>query len=224
MRFSNKTYKYLDSLKRDIEWIADKEEIERYFSNQNIPLFEKVVLFQTDFSGLNLTIANKPAQTFKAQLFSKKQIETNSPSDFIKLNEHYYFHCGEHETAQFHFVIDEKGQICTYDNNLETVNIIFSSFEKMLETYALENLLTDRYESPTFYSLVNQGKFYSFTQDFKEIYTKNDEYNTWLTNHEIIIHKGTWYDKSSSYIHIYGNQKDKCDDFVKLLKAENIID
>ena len=224
MQFSNKTYKYLDTLKRDTAWTSRKEEVEKYLLNQDIPQFDKIVQFQTDFSGLHLTIANKPAQTFKAQLFSKRDIATNSPADFIKLNEHYYFNCGEHETAQFHFVINETGQICSYDNNLETVNIIFSSFEKMLETYALENLLTDRYENPAFYNLVSQDKFQSFTQDFKELFTKNDEYNNWLTNHEVTIHKGTWYDKPSFYIHIYGNEKLKCDEFVELLKENGAIE
>ncbi|MEX6690665.1 hypothetical protein QTN47_24375 [Danxiaibacter flavus] len=221
---SNKTYKYLDALKRDFAWTSGKEEVEKYLLNQDIPAFEKVVQFQTNFSGLILTIVNKPTQTFKAQLFSKKDISTKSPADFIKLNEHYYFGCGEHETAQYNFVIDEKGQIGVYDNNLETVNIIFSSFEKMLETYSLENLLTNWYENPFFFKLVSQEKFQIFTKDFRGLSTKNDDYDAWLRTDELVVHKGTWFDKAAFYIHIYGNEKNKCDDFIKVLKENGVIE
>jgi hypothetical protein len=51
MRFSNKAYKYLDTLSRDKDFvIADRQQIIDYLRNQDIEPSEKIIEFQTDFS------------------------------------------------------------------------------------------------------------------------------------------------------------------------------
>ena len=76
MRFSNKAYKYLDKLSRDMDFvISDKQLIVDYLRSQNIQPFDKIVEFQMDFSGLELTKTNKPKSTSKASLFTNAEIK-----------------------------------------------------------------------------------------------------------------------------------------------------
>ncbi len=159
MKFSTKAYKYFGKLYRDDDYILPyKNELIKYFSEQNVPVFEKVVDFQMEYSGLVLTIFKKPFSSFKAILFSNSDIKTKTSIDFLKINGQYYFYCGDHETAQFWFVLSQSGEICTYDNNKETINVIFSSFEKFIETYALEDSLAKNeiYEDLSYYTATSQ--------------------------------------------------------------------
>jgi hypothetical protein len=226
MRFSNKTYKYLDKLSRDKDFvISDSQLVIDYLKSQNIHPLDKVIEFQTDFSGLELTITNKPNSTFKASLFSNADINQNKPIDAIEIDGQSYFYCGDHTTAQFWFVISGNGQICTYDNSDETVNVISSSFDKFIETYAFEDLLgqNKKYEHPSYYNLIDNSSFEILTQGFIRHDTANDDYNIWLSNDKLIVHKGIWYDKPSFYIHVYGDDNKQCETFIQHLKDKLII-
>jgi hypothetical protein len=226
MRFSNKAYKYLDTLSRDKDFvIADRQQIIDYLRNQDIEPSEKIIEFQTDFSGLKLTIEHKPNSTFKATLFSKKDLRQNVPIDTIEIEGQLYFYCGDHKMAQFWFVISGKGQICTYDNNDETINIISSSFDKFIETYAFEDLLgkNKKYEHPYYYNLVDVESFDDFIQSFIRHNTASDDYNKWFSNDKLIIHLGTCYDKPSFYVHFYGDDRKYCETLIQHLKDKLVI-
>jgi len=226
MRFSNKTYNYLDKLSRDRDFvISDRQLIIDYLKSQNVQPLDKIIEFQMDFSGLELTITNKPNSTFKASLFSKEDIKQNTPIDTIEIDGQLYFYCGDHTTAQFWFVISGSGQICTYDNNDETVNVISSSFDKFIETYAFEDLLgqNKKYEHPYFYNLIDNNSFEILTQNFFQHDSASDDYNKWLSDDKLVIHKGTWYDKPTFSIHVYGDSSKQCETFIQLLKDKQII-
>jgi len=226
MRYSNKTYKYLEKLSRDKEFvITDKQLVIEYLKSQSIQPYDKVIEFQTDFSGLELTITNKPNSTFHASLFSQADIKQNKPIVTIKIDGKLYFFCGDHTTAQFMFVISSSGQICTYDNNSKTVNVISSSFDKFIETYAFQDLLGQnrKYEHPYYYDLIDNTRFELYTENFIRHYTANDDYNKWLSDEKLIIRKGTWYDKPSFYIHVYGDDSKQCEIYTKHLKDKLII-
>lgn len=225
MKSSNKAYRYLDKLKHDKEYTySEKSAIINYFTSQGVPVFEKVIEFQIEHSGLILTISGAPLSTYYAQLFSVSDIQTNSPIDCLQLNGQYYFYCGHHETAQFWFVLGEEGQICTYDNDRESVNSIFSSFEKLIETYAFEDLLhKNKYELPSFYKLIDPLRFGLLTKDWFRHNTANDSYNEWLSKEDLILHTGRMFDSLISYIKLYGDVKTTCEDFIQVLKTENVI-
>ena len=227
MRFSNKAYKYLDRLSRDKDFVtSDKQTVIDYMKRLGVTPFEKIIEFQMDFSGLELTITNKPGSTFKATLFSQSDIKERSPIDTIKIDSRFYFYCGDHATAQFWFVISDSGQICTYDNNDETVNIISSSFDKFVEIYAFEDLLgqNKEYEHPYFYNLVDNTSFELLAQKFRQQFTASDDYNKWFWDKGLIIRKGIWYDKPNFFVHVYGDNCNHCEDFIKLLKDKQIIE
>ena len=109
MKFSNRAYRYFDSLKRNEDCISvHRNIVENYFTKKEIPIFEKIIDFQIEYSGFELTISKKESSTFTARLFSNQDIELNSDIDFININDEYYFYCGEHLTGQFWFVIKTK--------------------------------------------------------------------------------------------------------------------
>jgi hypothetical protein len=65
MRYSNKTYKYLNKLSRDSDFVvSERQIIIDYLERQNIPHLDKIIEFQLEFSGLELTVTNKPNSTF----------------------------------------------------------------------------------------------------------------------------------------------------------------
>ena len=226
MRFSNKAYKYLDKLTRQSDFVvSDRQLIIDYLKGQNIKSFDKIIEFQTDFSGLELTVTNKPSSTFKTILFSKADIQQNKPIETIEVGGRLYFYCGDHMTAQFRFVVSESGQICTFGNDDGVPNIISSSFDKFVETYAFKDLLgqNNKYEHPPFYNLIDNSAFETLTQNFIHYDTSSDDYNKWLSDDKLVIHKGTWYDEPHFFVHIYGNNSSQCETFIQLLKDKQII-
>lgn len=225
MRFSNKASKYLEKLKRNKDFVVNREELVDYLKKHNIPEFEKIIEFQIYFSGLELTIKNKNSSKFNAFLISKENISKNEEIEYLIINDKYYFFCGDHETAQFWFVISENGEIGTYDNNDETVNIIYSSFEKFIESYAFIDLINQnkKYEYPSYFSLIENNRFDELTKSYFIHDSSNDEFNKWISTENLIINKGIWLHEHSSYIHIYGTTESECRKFIETLKKESVI-
>jgi len=225
MEFSNVAKNYLSKLRRNSDWIVgNSSEITDYLTGQQIPAFDALVDFQMNFSGLNLTVAGKPGSSFEARLFSKKDIDKNERIEIIKNNGRFYFDCGSHKTAQFYFGINDLGQVVTnyYD---ETPIIIASSFNKWIEIHALEDFLlsSNQFEIPYYCNLIDIKAFEKITEKFTPNVETNDNYNTWLANGELIINKGTWFDRQEFYVHIYATKKSKGEDFFKILLKEKII-
>jgi len=226
MKLSSQANKYVIKLKRDKDYIVERNDVVSYLTKNSIPSFEKVIDFAIDFSGLELSIIRKPLSTFFARLFSQSDIQTNTSIEHVIIDGHYYFDCGEHRTSQFWFVLSDTGQLCTYNNNDETVNVISSSFNKFIETYAFEDLLSqnNKYEEAGYHDLLDESKFEAFIKDYQSYLQVNDEYNRWLSYQTIIIQKGTWLDRPKSFIHIYGDDKEQCESFAGLLRDESIIE
>jgi hypothetical protein len=227
MRFSNIAHQYLEGLHRNKKWVfSDSEKLATYLIQQGVPPFEKIIDFQLNFSGFELTITGKGSSTFNVNLFLPSHIESNTEIDFIKIEDKYYFDCGDHRTAQFWFVISDSGEIGTYNNNDETVNIIFSSFDKFIESYAMEDLYhkSNKYEHPYYYTVIDLQLLNNYFTDFQFHEAGNDSYNTWLVNEQIIVHRGTWYDRPASYLHVYGDKKKECELLIDSLTKQKIIE
>ena len=226
MTLSDRAQTYVSTLIRDKDWtISDPQEIADYLSRQTIPAFEGVIEFQKYYSGLQLTVTSKPGQAFKASLFSNADFVANKQITYNIINGQYYFDCGDHETAQFWFVVRQDGKIGTRDNAANATNIIHSSFDKFIETYSLNDLLSRKkvYEYPAFFEVKNEELFNLLTADFHADKAASDEYNKWLFNDDLTIHQGTWYDRPSAYIHVSGLDKGQCNDFVNLLIDKQIV-
>jgi hypothetical protein len=226
MKFSNKAYKYLDKLSRDQEFvIPDKQLIIDHLKSQHIQPFAKIIEFQSAFSGLELTITNKPGSAFKAGLFSRKDIRMKRPASILEAEGEFYFYFGEHATAQFWFLISSEGKIATYIQHNETVNTIFSSFEKFIETYAFCDLLAQqhKYEHPYYYNVINTNSFEELTQNFFRHTTANDNYNKWLSNGTLVIDISQCFSGTGPLLHIYGEEKKQCEDFIEMLKQKQTI-
>lgn len=227
MKLSTQAIAFINSLSRDEGWVVyDRAKVVNYFHQHNMPVFDKVIEFQMEYSGLFLTVYNDPGSSFKARLFSCHDIVSNAPLDFLLIEGQYFFYCGDYETAQFWFVLSQEGEVGIYDNSSETVNPIFSSFEKFIEAYAFEDLLqkNGKHVHPPFYKVKDCSAFSDFAKKYFSYDFACDAYNEWLLTDECIIHKGKWFDRSSFYIHIYGDDSIKCEDLAGILKNNKIID
>lgn len=205
--------------------IADRKLIIDYLEQKSIPAFDAIVDFQLTYSGLDLEINGAPGKTFECRLFSKQDIAIGRSIEPMIIGDKFYFDCGDHATAPFWFVISEEGKIGIYDHIDETVNIIFSSFDKFIETYAFKDFLNccNRFEHPYYYSISDRPGFGACTQHFFRHYTANDAYNIWLSDNKLVIHMGTWYHKQGFYIHVYGEDKTQCELFIQSLERDKII-
>jgi hypothetical protein len=57
MRFSNIANQYLEGLHRNKKWVfSDSEKLATYLIQQGVPPFERIIDFQLNFSGFELTI------------------------------------------------------------------------------------------------------------------------------------------------------------------------
>lgn len=225
-RFSNKAYRYLSKLHRDKSFMfADRNEVIDFLIKQDLPLFENVIDFQMEFSGLELTISNQPSSTFNTCLFSPANPQLITDTDLFIINGQYYFHCGDHEAAQFWFVLSEKGELCTYNEHTDSVNVIFSSFDKFIEAYALKDILSNKkwYEHPPYYNLTDSERFNILTNDFIQLISASDQYSKWLLKDGLLVHQGTWYDRAAYSLHFYSDAKEKCETFAQSLKEKQII-
>ncbi|MBO9728684.1 MAG: hypothetical protein J7623_08610 [Chitinophaga sp.] len=227
MNFSNTAAKYQDRLKWDSRFVVkDRQEVIDYLKRQNIEPFKHVIDFQVKYSGIELTLPGKPGTTFYAHLFSQNDIKSDAEIDHVKINGRSYFFCGDHETAQFWFVLSETGEICTYNNQDESINPLFSSFQKFIETYAQQHRQRQNklYEHPPYYKLKNSTALQELVSTSPEYTPANDQYNQWYTANDIVIYQGTWFQAPTAFIHMYGKREADCEKFVQSLKAKGIIE
>ena len=221
-KFSYRAKQYFSSLKRYEEYVVDEYLVNTYLQKQTDVSMMEFLRFQIQYSGYELTIKNEPGHTFKAFLLLKQQIEQNQPSEFEWFDDRLVEICGDHASAQFNFFLTHKGEICTLDNNDE-INIIHSSFEKMVEEYALRNELSD-WVSISYYDVMDVSKLNRFLKNQLQIISEcTDEYSTWWKNDEIAAVKGKWLDRQAFYFHVYGKKQRGCDDFIMNCKTLALI-
>lgn len=222
MNLSNRALNYIKSLTRDESWTSGELETKEYLLRQKIDSFSGFLRFQLDYSGYELTIKNEPGQAFSLYLFSDKQILNNESLEIEKVGDRLIEICGDHKTAQFTFYITDKGEFCTLDNN-DLPNILHSSFDKLIEEYALRNEIYDWDSNPYYYEIMNPIKLEEFMNDFEIIPECSDNYSTWWKRNDLIAVKGVWFDRPEFYFHIYGKDRNECDLLIKDLQRNDII-
>jgi hypothetical protein len=226
MGFSETARGYLKKLVRDEAFVVpDRQTVAAHLKNHRIPISDRILDFQMNFSGLELTVANKSGETFQAALFSRADILENRPPEAINLNGQWYFHCGEHATAQFWFVIGSEGQFGTFDYHDEVLNILASSFDKWVESYAYMDALLQNhpYEHPYFYELLDPVGFGALVQNLVRYHPACDAYTQWMSDDNLTVHQGTWFDRPGFFLHLYSKNMEYCESFVHLLKEKWIV-
>ena len=223
MKLSERASKYLNSLTRDVNWVSNEDQTKTYLERQSINPSDEFLRYQTLYSGYELTIKDDPGHSFSASLFSKEQIRKNKNLDIEKAGDRFVEVCGDHRTAQFTFFITHQGEICTLDDD-DLPNILYSSFDKMLETYALRNEIYNWASNPYYFEVENlEGLTITMNSEFQIISECSDEYSTWWKNENMIAVKGIWLDRPEAYFHVYGKQRNQCDDLIERLKTKGIL-
>ncbi len=223
MTLSTRAEKYVEGLRRLDKWTCDRKTIVEYFDYHGFPLFEPLIDFQVNFSGLKLKIDGHRNRSFLLRLFSRNAIDKKERFRYWQKVDDYWVDCGEHETAQYNFYINQNGEICVDSD--DTPNIICSSVEKMIEQYAWENKLSSLYENPFYYNLGDTVKLKTLLQreKFYVINECSDKYSTWVTNGDITIIRGTWLESPEFYLHFYAHSEEKCERIISRMKTEKII-
>jgi len=223
MNLSERAENYLSKIKKDFNWSADKDETKNYLERQNFNATEEILKFQTDYSGLDLKINNGKRNKFSAYLFSKSQIVNNEPLKMEKVNDKYIFICGENETAQFRFWVTANGKICTINDD-DSLNIIYSSFDKKIEEYALKDEIKNWKQNPVYFEIENQEELISIINaEFDLIEECSDNYSLWWKNENLIIENGVWLDRPERYFHVFGKEEKVCNQLVERLQNGRIL-
>jgi hypothetical protein len=212
---------YLKTLPRDPDAVTDRTELEDFFIGQNIPLFEPVVDFGVRYSGFTLQTKAKKRDAFSASLVSSQNLKKNQPYEFEREGENYLFFCGNHETAQFYFYIDQLGQFCSGSHT--EANVLSSSFEIEVEQYAYRNEISEWIESP-FYApeqTIDLDKILS--AEFEIVPECSDGYNSWFVSDTIVIQRGVWLHGPSYYLHFFGKTNNAIDTIVNHFQNAGII-
>lgn len=226
MTLSERAVRYFNSLERSNKWVCDETSTIEYLKKQNLPLNKILIEIQSNFSGYKLTVKGRHGHYFLLNLFSKGDIKGNKSINIYRFENTYLLDFGEHEYAQVNFYITEFGELCTWGHEDEDKpNIICSSIEKFIEQYALQNELGNQEENEYYYNVVdNKGLTNLLKQDFDKIKECSDKYCQWYTNGQLTIVKGTWFDRSEFYLHVYGETKKNCDAMIDKLKLNKLIE
>ena len=223
MTISERAQKYLQTLKRDSDFVSQEEETKEYLSRQDIETTAEFLKFQMQYSGYELTINNDSGNSFSASLFSKNQIQRHLKLEIETAGDRSIEICGDHKTAQFTFYLTDKGEFCTLDDT-NLPNILHSSFDKLIEEYALRNEISDWASTPYYHEIKNIDKLERVMHvDFEVIEECSDEYSTWWKKDNLIAVKGVWLDRPEFYFRIYGKKKSECNDFIEELIDNNIL-
>ncbi len=216
--------KYLRGLQRDKKFgFIDHELIEQYMAQQHIPAFAPVVAFQQRYSGLKLSLFKSPGSTFYPTLFSQEHIRENIEIETVEIENKYYFFCGDHETAQFWFVLGEDGSFCTYNDDV--VNPIHDTFEKFVEHYAYKDfqLRSGMQEYAGYFQLKNNVLPQSILAEGCIYQPASDAYHTWISYKNVLLEIGKFLDSGQQYVHIYGKQAAACTEVYHELKSLSVI-
>lgn len=223
MNFSNRAKLYLSKLSKHKQWSTSEEETSNYLFAQNITPTQGILEFQANYSGLELTINGHKSETFSSNLFSRNQIKNNELLDLDKKNNKLFFPCGHHATAQFMFFVTGKCEICTLDNS-ENFNIIHSNFRKMIEQYALLNQIWDWKKNPFYFKLLKLDQLIDHMKySFQFIEETSDDYSLWWQNENIIISTGTWFDRPSKYLLVFGKNQNIITQLLEILESKSVI-
>lgn len=223
MNLSDRANLYLSNFFKDVKWSASKDETAEYLTAQNIFPTQHILDFQAHYSGLNLTIAQDSKNTFRTFLFSKEQILEKELLIDYKVNGKIFFSCGDLSSAPFLFYLTVDGEICTIDD-MDNINIIHSNIEVLIEQYALLNKFSDWKQHPEYFKLLQKGALDDFMKSsFHFIEETSDDYSLWWQNEILLVTIGTWFDKPSKYLHVYGKNQKIISKLIQTLEEKAII-
>ncbi|WP_153799351.1 hypothetical protein [Foetidibacter luteolus] len=221
-QLTERALNYLHGLKRNKDAVTNRNELESFFLNQNIPVFEPVINYGVSFSGFTFRTKLRKGDAFSTFLVLLQDIESGKPFEFEKEQGKFLFYCGDHETAQFWFYIDQDGQFCS--DGYSGANVLSSSFEVKVEQYAFKNCLLGWIEHPYYYELKDlDSLLLALTNHFDVINECTDGYNSWFRSDNLIVQIGIWLHEQSYFVHFYGKSGEALAKFIADLEGEKII-
>lgn len=221
MPLSNRATHYLATLQREHDWQTTAKATQHYLEQQNLDPEGAFFIFQQQYSGYELTIKDAPTSSFLATLFSKQQVRRNTPLELEIAGNRTLEICGEHKTAPFDFYLSDQGEICTFEE--EEPNILYHSFDQLVEDYALRNELADWFNTP-YYKVQNLEELDTFlSTNFERLVDSSDAYATWWRKDNLMVNKGIWLHEPLPYVVVYSRHKTAGEYLIYQLTAKGMI-
>lgn len=173
---------------RPARLIMERPAIVAALEQAELPVFEPIVAFQHQYGGITYKVNGHDGKNtlglFQPEIFARK------------LDDHYYFECFAHGTAQLYFYLGEDGTMYV-GHNWPAPVAIASSMEKYLESEALEHELIDlSFTWSVSLGVVAQddtrlGK----RLDLPVLASASDAYTTWWGNRDLrVVQRVYWTD------------------------------
>lgn len=170
--------------------IRKREEIEKVFEDEGIPVFHKVIDFQEQFGGIWYRIGKEFYEGFRMDILYYDEIEKKYKLNSYKtINDKYYFNCmNYHYAGDFGPFIDEDGKI--YGFGMGKFLICADNIEEFLEDEAIKYYFVNKH-----CTWLSRGGEKTKVDEFKEKKDLNkivkksfsDKYFEWWCNTEETI-------------------------------------
>ncbi|MBO9635325.1 MAG: hypothetical protein J7578_19600 [Chitinophagaceae bacterium] len=223
MQVSLRAQKYIASLRRDPNYTASAEEHADYLIKIGLPVFIRVVEIGAKYGGLTLTIAKDQDNSFEADLFPRQHMLYGKPADEMVIDGFTWFFFGTHATAQYWYVLSETGVLAVYNNDTEKTCPIYTSFEKMIEGYAIEDELRkplfNAYKAQSFGKGPNKSEIEKKWKTCKTFPEACDTYNSWYQMDSVLIQTGRVYDSDDYWTRVFSKKESDCQQILEELKA-----
>ena len=179
--------------------LKSREEIEKNFKENDIPLFEKVIDFQVKYGGLSYFRLGKtnrsgfimdlykeyPKENYALNMIlTPEELQEDEDSFEVKDKDKYHFSCMDYRYAgDWGPFIDEDGRI--YGFSMGCITIAADSIEEFLEYEAVYFYLVKTRENWIRYNLgAREFMMIKALENLKKIQNQHftDKYMSWWTN------------------------------------------
>lgn len=170
---------------KKVDTIKDKDEIKKIFIDEGIPLFDKVIEFQSLYGGIWYKIGSEFYEGFRMDIFYFNEREQKYKLNYHKMiNGKYYFNCMDyHYAGDIGPLIDEYGKV--YRFGMGQVLIRADNIEDFLEDETIKYYFVNKH-----HTWLTRGAKKSKIDEFKKTNVLNkierksfsDKYFEWWCN------------------------------------------
>lgn len=137
MLLSQNAQNYLNTLKRDSEWMTTADNTRKYLSKYRLENPERFVQLQQDYSGYTFVENPNPDFTIRLQFLSDTIIRKNQKIYYTTINGKAAFSMDNSKTEPY-YLLTEHGAVYYWDDAVNQYFGLYESVETMIEIHALE--------------------------------------------------------------------------------------
>lgn len=137
MLLSQNAQNYLNTLKRDSEWITSVDITQKYLSKYRLEIPERLVQLQQDYSGYTFVENANPDYAIRLQFLSEVIIRKNQKIYYTTIDGKAAFSMDNSKTEPY-YLLTEQGAVYYWDDAVNHYFCLYESVEILIEIHALE--------------------------------------------------------------------------------------